>query len=117
MRNWWIFRGIKVLFFLVLGIFIFGIIIMALWNWLIPDIFNGPEITYWQGVGLLLLARILTGGIRPGIMTRHKHNWRHKMYNKWSNMTDEQRAAYKERMKNFCKGQYDLGSFKQKEEE
>ncbi len=26
-----------------------------LWNWLFPELFNFPEITYWQSFGLLFL--------------------------------------------------------------
>lgn len=41
--------------------FIFGYIIMWLWNKLMPDIFGLTTITYWQGIGLFVLARILLG--------------------------------------------------------
>lgn len=49
------------LFFLVViaGI---GAITMLLWNALVPVIFGGIEITYWQAVGLLILSRLLLGG-------------------------------------------------------
>lgn len=41
--------------------FIFGYIIMWIWNQLMPQIFGLPIITYWQGIGLFILARILLG--------------------------------------------------------
>jgi len=41
--------------------FIFGYIIMLLWNRLMPQIFGLTTITYWQGIGLFILARILLG--------------------------------------------------------
>lgn len=41
--------------------FIFGYIIMWLWNQLMPNIFGLPTINYWQGIGLFILARILLG--------------------------------------------------------
>ncbi len=50
--------------FIVLGIFLvflFGYLVMLLWNWLMPDIFNLPEVTYWQALGILLLAKLLFG--------------------------------------------------------
>jgi len=28
---------------------------MSLWNWLIPLLFHGPVITFWQTVGLIVL--------------------------------------------------------------
>lgn len=41
--------------------FIFGYIIMWLWNQLMPEIFGLTTISYWQGIGLFVLARILLG--------------------------------------------------------
>jgi len=39
-----------------------GGVVMLLWNWLLPPLFGWPEITIWQGFGLLALCRILFGG-------------------------------------------------------
>lgn len=39
-----------------------GYVLMWLWNTLMPSIFNLPEITYWQGVGLFILSKIIFGG-------------------------------------------------------
>jgi hypothetical protein len=36
-----------------------GFPLMWLWNWLMPTIFNLPEITFWQALGLNALATIL----------------------------------------------------------
>ncbi len=51
---------------------VFGGVVMLLWNRLLPDLFGLSPLTYWQGVGLLLLARILTGGLGHG-RGRHGH--------------------------------------------
>ena len=32
---------------------------MWLWNWLMPEIFNLIEITFWQSLGLVVLSSIL----------------------------------------------------------
>jgi hypothetical protein len=45
---------------------LFGIVIRELWNWLMPMIFGLPSITFWQGVGLFILAKILVGGCGSG---------------------------------------------------
>ena len=37
---------------------ILGLPLMWLWNWLMPTIFNLPEITFWQALGLNALATI-----------------------------------------------------------
>lgn len=42
--------------------FALGWAVALLWNWLMPAIFGLPVITYWQGVGMLVLAHILLKG-------------------------------------------------------
>jgi hypothetical protein len=67
---------------------VFGYVVMLLWNHLMPEAFGLPAVSYWQGVGLLLLARILTGGIGHG-HGRRGHHGRHpdeqpwKEYDQW----------------------------------
>jgi hypothetical protein len=36
-----------------------GYPVMLLWNWLMPTIFNLPEITFWQAIGLHFLSSTL----------------------------------------------------------
>lgn len=67
----------QIMFFALLSIvamvffgFIFGYMIMWLWNQLMPQIFDLPTITYWQGIGLFILARILLGSF--GSNSSHK---------------------------------------------
>ena len=43
-------------------ILIGGVVVQWLWNWLLPEIFGLPRITFWQALGLLALSRILFGG-------------------------------------------------------
>ena len=38
---------------------LFGLIVMLLWNWLMPDIFGLPRLNYWQAWGLQILCWIL----------------------------------------------------------
>jgi hypothetical protein len=42
----------------LLGILL-GLPLQLLWNWLMPTIFNLPTITFWQAMGLNILASIL----------------------------------------------------------
>lgn len=49
-----------IIFALVLAVLI-GAPVMWLWNALIPDLFNGPTITFWQAVGITILSSLLTG--------------------------------------------------------
>lgn len=50
-----------------------GGVVMLLWNWLMPPLFGRPEVTFWQGLGLLALCRILFGGM--GRHGGHRYNW------------------------------------------
>ena len=43
---------------------VFAIPTCLLWNWLMPTLFNLPEITYIQTVGLMFLIRFLFDGIK-----------------------------------------------------
>ena len=40
---------------------LFGNLIMWLWNWLMPSLFELRTIGFWEGLGLFLLAKILFG--------------------------------------------------------
>ena len=43
-----------------------GYSVRFLWNWLLPELFGWPEISFWQALGLLALCRILFGGLGRG---------------------------------------------------
>jgi hypothetical protein len=60
----------------VLG-FLFGAVVMWLWNWLMPGLFGLKVITYWQGVGLVILARLLFGSFGHGKHAINAHHQRH----------------------------------------
>lgn len=62
-------KVLKVIGMVLLGIVaaaFFGFVIMWLWNWLMPMIFDLTTLTYWQAVGLFILAKIIFGGISSG---------------------------------------------------
>lgn len=43
----------------VLIALIFVVPVWLLWNGLIPELFGGPTITFWQALGLLFLSSML----------------------------------------------------------
>jgi hypothetical protein len=64
------FKGMHVAGMVVFGIaaaavfaLVFGILVMLLWNWLMPLIFGLPEITYWQAFGIVILVKLVFGTI------------------------------------------------------
>jgi len=36
-----------------------GLVLMWLWNWLMPDLFDLPEIAIWQAMGISLLSAFI----------------------------------------------------------
>lgn len=101
----------------VLFVLGFGYFTMLLWNWLIPSLFNGPVINFWQALGILVLSKILFGfgGGHHRCGGHRGYNWKRHYYEKFSNMSPEQREQFKARMKEkWCKmsdsGDSDAGS-------
>ena len=60
---------------------VFGV--QALWNWLVPELFHGPVITFWQTAGLFLLSKILLTGVAPGKSHSPRKDWRHSMKDRY----------------------------------
>lgn len=58
--------GIGALAFAAVIAFLFGWILMLLWNWLMPAIFGLTTISYLQAWGLILLSHLLFKGGGPG---------------------------------------------------
>jgi hypothetical protein len=74
----------------VAAIILFVYVVMVLWNWLIPSLFNGPVINYWQTAGLFLLSKILLTGVAPGGSSHdHRKEWRKKYLEKYESRCRE----------------------------
>lgn len=72
----------------------FGFVVMWLWNWLIPELFSGPTLSYWQTVGLLVLSKILFSGVGHGKPGNHedgnfKDHWKRKFNKKMNGVAEE----------------------------
>jgi hypothetical protein len=71
--------GILGVGFVILTIFV----VMSLWNSLIPVLFHGPVITFWQTAGLFILSKILLTGVAPGHNHGPRRDWRRKYHDKY----------------------------------
>lgn len=71
-----------------------GFVVMGLWNALMPVIFHLGVITFWQAIGLFILAKILFGFGKGG---RRGGPWRHRMAEKFKNMSPEEKERFKEK--------------------
>jgi len=94
--------------FIVLGLLfitVLGLVTMSLWNCLIPDLFHGPVITFWQALGLLLLGKLLFGWHGPSKGgAPWKHHWREKMRQRMEGMTSEEIERFRSRCGRFGGG-------------
>ena len=87
---------------------VFALVVMLLWNWLLPSIFGIAAINFWQALGILILSKILFGGGFGG-----RRNWGHKrnrfghdghrsrIREKWLKMSDEERQEFLKYRRNF----------------
>lgn len=77
----------------ILGIgamFFFVWLVMLLWNALVPELFNGPVLSYWQAAGIMILSKILLSGFSGSGGRRskdhsYKGSWKSKYHNKYKN--------------------------------
>jgi len=57
-------KVVKITAMVILGILVFllaNYLLMRLWNWLMPDLFGVGTVTYWQALGIFVLAKLLFG--------------------------------------------------------
>lgn len=105
-------RGGRILLWVMFGLLMLAVLTFVtqqLWNWLIPDLFAGPVITFWQALGMLLLSKILLGGFARG--GHRGHSLKMKMKEKLSRMSPEEREALKQRIREkWCHFQDDSDS-------
>lgn len=93
-------RVLKVLVIVAAALAVFGFVTLHLWNWLMPALFGLKLIRFWQAVGLVILTRIFFGGFRGGFGPRM--HWRHRMMERWEQMTPEEREKFREGMRHRC---------------
>jgi len=102
----------------LLGVFLFallgGEIVKWLWNWLTPDLFGWPRITFWQAFAMLALTRILFGGFGlhsgGGRHSKFRSRFRDRIIDRvaervgerWDEMTPEERERFRERLRARC---------------
>jgi hypothetical protein len=75
---------------------VFGYVVMALWNAVLPPVAGVHSISFFQAMGLLVLSRILFGGLR-GRRLGGWH-WRGRMQARWRQMSPEEREQFRSRM-------------------
>jgi hypothetical protein len=102
MKRKWIFLAPLAIVAIVVFIAIGGEVVRLLWNWLLPPLFGWRQITFWQGVGLLALCRILFGGFGGRGFSRT--GVRRRIAERWERMTPEEREKFRQAMRSRCGG-------------
>ena len=74
--------------------------VYALWNGVLMDVVGVKAITFWQALGLLVLAKILFGGFPSRSGPCGIAPWRGRMMSKhWESLNPEQREKMREEMR------------------
>lgn len=94
--------------FIIAATLLFTLVVMALWNNILPAVLGVKAITFIQALGILVLSKILFGGFRGGWHRGRGQEWRQKMKDKWETMTPEQRDGFKAEWKNRCGGRWGM---------
>ena len=99
MKRFGIRRVIGFVLMAIIGVLVFGNIVMWLWNALMPVIFHLPIISFAQALGLLVLSKILFSSFRGGGPGRFRGG---RLRQKWMDMTPEEREKFKAKLENYC---------------
>ena len=99
------FTPMKVIFMIVVFALIaaaLSALVMYLWNAILPDTIGVKPLNFWKAAGLLLLAKILFGGIGKlfgGKRFQKRKEWRKR----WMQMSSEDRKEARLRWKEHCR--------------
>jgi hypothetical protein len=100
-RERWVKRAVKFLMIAPVVLVAVGFLVMSLWNSLVPAIFGGRTIGFWQAWGLILLSKIFFGGFHgrsgPG------NRWRHRFMERLQEMTPEERERFLQNVGGRCR--------------
>ena len=90
-------RILKMALMGAIALTVVGYAVMSLWNWVIPPIVGWHSIGFVQAIALLVLCRLLFGGLRG-----RGAPWRHGMHRRWANLSPEERERLRGRLQRRC---------------
>lgn len=100
-RRWgrWVWKGLAFAGLVVICLAVFSWLVMLLWNALLPSLFGAPPLRYLQAAGLLVLSRLLLGGLRGRHGRWGHHGWRER----WESLTPEERERLRDKYARHCR--------------
>lgn len=88
----------KKITFMIIAMLAFGAVltgvVMWLWNWLLPELFGLPEITFWQALGVFVLSKLLFGG---WIHKKRCNGCQNQSTTNWKQMNPGDKQSMKEK--------------------
>ena len=90
----------------LIPLFVLGVValvalaVYGLWNGVLTEVVGVKAVSYWQALGILVLARILFGGFPGRRGGPFGPPWRRRMMMKrWESLTPEQREKMRQEMR------------------
>jgi hypothetical protein len=96
-------RGARFIFIPIMAaafLSLVGLVVMLLWNNLLPQIIHVEAINFWQATGIFILCKLLFGFGRMGGFGRDKMQFKNRMAERVQNMTPEERERFKDKIGN-----------------
>jgi hypothetical protein len=99
MKRYWMLRMLKFALFGAAAVAVLGYVVMSLWNWLLPPLAGWHTLGFGQALALLVLCRILFGGLRGG----GRGHWRNRLRERWEQMTPEEQERARAGLGRHCR--------------
>lgn len=96
---------IKAVFGILCLFLVASLMLWALWNWLVPDIFGLKRLSFLEAGGLLLLSKLLLGSFNKEHFKKKMSSeyWESKFVDRKESdysLTEEQKSILKDKFKN-----------------
>lgn len=75
-----------------------SLVVMLLWNNLLPEIIQVKAINFWQAAGILILCKLLFGFGRMGGFGRDRMQFKEQLEERIKRMTPEERERFKDKI-------------------
>lgn len=86
----------------ILMLLLLGLVVMLLWNAILPETLHTGRLEYGQALGLLILCRILFGGFGGPFRGRGPGSGGRPWNDKWTKMSPEEQQRFREEWMRRC---------------
>ncbi|MGE5521074.1 MAG: hypothetical protein ACM3VS_14175 [Candidatus Dadabacteria bacterium] len=101
MNTGWKRRRFYFIPFAILAVFVFGAIVMLLWNNVVTPVLHVSVVNFWQALGLLVLSKLLFSSFSGG-RGSYRRDYYAKQKMMWNQMTPEQKENFRKEWKDRC---------------